>query len=69
MNTRLFNKKPVLVAEISANHNGNINTAKKLISLAKKNGADAIKLQTFTPDGMTINSKKKTLKLKMEPEK
>jgi len=64
MNTRLFNKKPVLVAEISANHNGNINTAKKLISLAKKNGADAIKLQTFTPDGMTINSKKKDFKIK-----
>ena len=57
MNTRLFNKKPVLVAKF-ANHNGNINTAKKLISLAK-NGADAIKLQTFTPDGMTINSKKR----------
>ena len=33
-------RKPYLIAEISANHNGSINTAKKLIKLAKNNGAD-----------------------------
>lgn len=51
--------KPFLVAEMSGNHNGSLARAKKIILEAKKNGADAIKLQTFTPDGMTINSKKK----------
>ena len=53
------NSKPILVAEISANHNGNIETALKTIKEAKKNGADAIKIQTYTPDTMTINSNKK----------
>ena len=40
-------RKPYLIAEISANHNGSINTAKKLIKLAKNNGADAV-AQTYT---------------------
>ena len=53
-------KKPYFIAEISANHNGSIYKAKKLIMLAKKNGADAVKLQTYTPDTMTPKSKKKT---------
>ena len=35
----------------------------KLIDLAKKSGADAVKLQTFTPDKMTINSNKKDLNI------
>ena len=51
-------KKPFFIAEISANHNGSINRAKKLIKLAKKNGADAVKLQTYTPDTMTPKSNK-----------
>ena len=42
-------KRPFLVAEISANHCGSLNLAKKLIKCAKKNGADAVKLQTYTP--------------------
>ena len=52
-------RKPFLVAEISSNHNGNFLNAKKLILAAKKNGADAVKLQTYTPKTMTVNSKKK----------
>ena len=56
-------KKPLLIAEISSNHNGKIENAIKLIYLAKKYGADAVKLQTFTPETMTLNSKKNTLKL------
>ncbi len=52
-------KKPFLVAEISANHCGSLNLAKKLIKSAKINGADAVKLQTYTPDTMTINSNNK----------
>ena len=46
---KIFDRKspPVLIAEISANHNGSINNAKKLILTAKKNGADIVKLQTY----------------------
>ena len=56
--------KIFLIAEISANHCGNFKLAKKLIKCAKKNGANAVKLQTFTPDTMTINSNKKYFKIK-----
>ena len=52
-------KNPFFIAEMSANHNGSLKNAKKLIDQAKKFGADAIKLQTYTPDTMTLNSKKK----------
>jgi pseudaminic acid synthase len=51
--------KPILIAEISANHNGSLKKAKKLIQIAKKNGADIVKLQTYEPHNMTINSSKK----------
>lgn len=47
---------PYLVAELSANHNGSIDRAKNLITQAAKSGADAIKLQTYTADTMTIES-------------
>jgi pseudaminic acid synthase len=57
-------KKPWFIAEISANHCGNINLAKKLIKCAKDNGADAAKLQTYTADTMTIQSNKKYFKIK-----
>lgn len=52
-------KVPFLVAEISANHCGKLSLAKKLIKCAKLNGADAVKLQTYTADTMTINSNNK----------
>ena len=58
------NKFPILIAEISANHNGDISLAKKLMLCAKKNGADAVKLQTYKPETMTINSNKKYFKIK-----
>lgn len=60
----MLKKKPFLIAEISANHNGSISHAKKLINCAKKNGADAVKLQTYTADTMTINSQKEYFKIK-----
>ena len=57
-------KNPFLICEISANHCGSILLAKKLIKCAKKYGADAVKIQTFTADTMTINSNKKYFKIK-----
>ena len=50
-------KKVFVVAELSANHGNDINIAIETIKAAKRAGADAIKLQTYTPDTMTINSK------------
>ena len=52
-------KKPYFIAEVSANHVGSLKIAKKLIKIAKYYGADAVKLQTYTADSMTINSSKK----------
>ena len=52
------NNKPFYIAEISGNHNGKISNAIKLIDVAKWAGADAVKLQTFLPDKMTLNSNK-----------
>ena len=44
-----------IVAELSANHRQNYDEAVRLIEAAKKAGADAVKLQTYTPDTMTID--------------
>ena len=46
---------PYVIAEMSANHNGKIDNAMRLIAAAKLAGADAIKLQTYTPDTITLN--------------
>ena len=59
----MFKKKPFLIAEISANHNGSLDQAKKLIRCAKNNKADAVKLQTYTADTMTIKSQKNYFKI------
>ena len=50
--------RPFIIAEVSANHGGSIERAKGTILAAKKSGADAVKIQTYTPDTMTINSDK-----------
>ena len=50
--------RPYIIAEISGNHNGSIERAKELIKLAKDNGANCVKIQTYTPDTMTIKSNK-----------
>ena len=42
-----MNKKVYIIAEIGINHNGRINTAKKLINIAKNAGANAVKFQTY----------------------
>lgn len=49
--------EPYIIAEMSANHNGNIENAYKIIDMAKASGADAIKLQTYKPDTITMDMK------------
>lgn len=47
---------PYVIAEMSANHNGSLDNAYRLIEAAKTAGADAVKLQTYTPDTITLNA-------------
>ncbi len=47
---------PLIVAELSGNHGQNIDTAKRIIAAAAQAGADAVKLQTYTPDSITLDS-------------
>lgn len=44
--------KPYIIAEIGANHNGDIDLAKKMIKIAKNCGVDAVKFQSWTPDSL-----------------
>ena len=50
------NHPPYIIAELSANHNGRLETAMKIIEEAARAGADAVKLQTYRPDTITLDS-------------
>ncbi len=54
---------PYIIAELSANHNGNIERALETITMAKLRGADAVKIQTYTADTMTIECNKEDFKI------
>lgn len=58
------NNNVFIIAELSANHNGSLDVAKETIQAAKRAGADAIKLQTYTADTMTIDCRKDDFKIK-----
>ncbi len=51
-------RRPMIVAEMSGNHNGTLRGALRVVRAAAANGADAIKLQTFTPSTLTIDSRR-----------
>lgn len=55
---------PYIIAELSANHNGDINRAFEILEMAKECGADAIKIQTYTQDTLTIDCDKEDFKIK-----
>ncbi|KEI81822.1 pseudaminic acid synthase [Clostridium botulinum] len=58
------NSKTFIIGEISANHNGSFDNAVKLIKVAKDAGVDAIKLQTYTADTITINCNNEHFQIK-----
>lgn len=65
-NRKIGPGQPVcIVAEISGNHNQNFKRAKELVRAACQCGADAIKLQTYTPDTITIDCSKKWFQVKV----
>ncbi len=61
---KVINDKVFIVAELSANHAQDLSLAKETIHAMKEAGADAVKLQTYTPDTITIKSDKKYFLIK-----
>lgn len=55
---------PYVICEMSANHNGSLDNALQIIDAAAKTGCDAIKLQTYTADTITLNSDDEAFRIK-----
>ena len=53
-----IDEKPLVIAEMSGNHNQSLERALEIVEAAAETGVDGIKLQTYTPDTMTLNSEK-----------
>jgi len=58
-----FDTPPYVIAEMSANHNGQLDNAIKIIEAAKMAGADAVKLQTYTADTITLDCDSEEFKI------
>lgn len=56
-------EKVYIIAEMSANHAGSLENAKRIIHAAKQSGADCVKIQTYTADTLTIDCKKKYFRI------
>jgi pseudaminic acid synthase len=54
---------PYVIAELSANHNGKLETAMRILEEAQKAGANAVKLQTYKPDTITLNCDSEDFKI------
>ena len=57
-------KNPVVIAEISGNHGGSFEKAKRLLDESAKAGADYVKLQTYKPETITVNGKDSRFRIK-----
>ena len=64
-----YGQPTFVIAEVSANHQQNYKKAEEIIYASFKAGADAIKLQTYTPDSMTIDSEKSYFMVKSKNSK
>lgn len=62
--SRINERKTYIIAEMSANHAGKLENAMKIIHAAKDAGADCLKIQTFTPDTITLNCNNEFFKIK-----
>ena len=60
---------PYIIAEMSANHNGSLEVAKQTILMAQKCGADAVKMQSYSADTMTLDSNRQNSLSKKEMER
>jgi len=59
-------KKPFIIAEMSGNHNKSLERALKIVEAAAKSGADALKIQTYTADSITIDCDREEFLIKEE---
>jgi sialic acid synthase SpsE len=57
-------KRPIIITEISGNHNGSKKSFLSHIKIAAKNGADIIKIQTYEPEDITLKKFDKSFKIK-----
>ena len=56
-------KPPIIIAEISGNHNQSIKNIIKLLEISKKNGVKYIKIQTYTPETITLKSERREFRI------
>jgi|TARA_B100000315_G_C14212458_1_gene422691 pseudaminic acid synthase len=58
-----YKRKTFIIAELSANHNGSLELAKETVRAAKRAGADAIKLQTYKAETITLDVRSSQFKI------